>query len=138
MSEGIHSELTRQIIGAAMEVHRTLGPGLDEKIYENALCIEFSLLGLDFLQQTRHSVFYKGRPVGNAVTDLIIENKVVLETKVVDTFHETHAAQLLSYLRLTGLQVGLLLNFKNYSLQFKRLTISSPKHQSAESESQSS
>jgi len=133
MSEGIHADLTQRIIGAAMEVHRVLGPGLDEKIYENALCIEFSLSNLYFEQQKRHSVFYKNRPIGNAITDLIIDHRVIIETKVVDAFHENHSAQLLSYLRLTGLQVGLLLNFKNYSLQFKRVTISNPKSQSAES-----
>ena len=133
MNEGLHAELTQRIIGAAMEVHRTLGPGLDEKVYEPALCIEFGLSDLHFEQQKRHSVFYKNRPVGTAITDLIVDNRVVLETKVVDTFHETHAAQLLTYLRLTGLQVGLLLNFKNYSLQFKRITISKPTAQSAES-----
>jgi GxxExxY protein len=135
MSEGLHAELTERIIGAAMEVHRTLGPGLDEKIYETALCIEFGLLNLHFEQQKRHAVFYKSRPVGTAITDLIIDDRVVIETKIVDTFHETHSAQLLTYLRLTGLQVGLLLNFKNYSLQFKRITISKPKSQSAESPS---
>ena len=131
MSEEIHKDLTQLIIGAAMEVHRTIGPGLDEKVYENALCIEFSLQEIFFEQQKRHSVFYKNRPVGNAITDLIIDNRVILETKVVDTFHENHTAQLLSYLRLTGLQVGLLLNFKNASLQFKRISISNPKIQSA-------
>lgn len=133
MSEGIHAELTERIIGAAMEVHRTLGPGLDEKIYETALCVEFSLLKLHFAQQVRHAVLYKARPVGTAITDLIVENSVILETKVVDTFHETHSAQLMTYLRVTGLQVGLLLNFKNYSLQFKRVTVFRPKSQSVES-----
>lgn len=128
MSEGIHAELTQRIIGVAMEVHRTLGPGLDEKIYENALCIEFSLSELYFDQQKRHSVFYKGRPVGNAITDLIIDNRVIIETKVVDTFHDNHSAQLLSYLNITGLQVGLLLNFKNASLQFKRVIQSRPRN----------
>ena len=128
MSEGIHAELTQRIIGAAMEVHRTLGPGLDEKIYENALCIEFSLLELHFDQQKRHSVFYKSRPVGNAITDLIIDSRVIIETKVVDTLHDSHSAQLLKYLNITGLQVGLLLNFKNASLQFKRIIQSKPRN----------
>jgi len=133
MSEGLHADLTERIIGAAMEVHRPLGPGLDEKIYETALCVEFGLRNLHFDQQKRHPVYFKGRPVGTAITDLIIDNSVVVESKVVDTLHETHVAQLLTYLRLTRLQVGLLLNFKNYSLQFKRITISKPSSQSAES-----
>lgn len=135
MTERLHADLTERIIGAAMEVHRTLGPGLDEKIYETALCVEFGLQALHFDQQKRHSVFYKNRPVGTAITDLIIDHRVIVETKSVDTFHEIHAAQLLSYLRLTRLQVGLLLNFKNYSLQFKRITLSKSPSPSAESNS---
>jgi GxxExxY protein len=133
MKEGLHADLTERIIGAAMEVHRTLGPGLDEKIYETALCVELGIQRLHFDQQKRHAVFYKNRPVGTAITDLIVDDRVVVETKSVDTFHESHSAQLLSYLRLTGLQVGLLLNFKNYSLQFKRTVLSKPRLESAES-----
>ncbi len=131
MKEKFQDDLTERLIGAAMEVHRIIGPGLDEKIYENALCIEFSLLELFFEQQKRHSVFYKNRPGGNAITDLIVENRVILETKVVDTFHDTHTAQLVTYLNLTGLQVGLLLNFKNHSLQFKRVVRSQPSKSSS-------
>lgn len=128
MREKFQDDLTERLIGAAMEVHRTIGPGLDEKVYENALCIELSLLGLFFEQQKRHTVFYKNRPVGNAVTDLIVESRVILETKVVDTFHDTHTAQLLTYLNVADLQIGLLLNFKNHSLQFKRIVRSKPNH----------
>lgn len=114
-------ELTQRIIGAAMAVHRTLGPGLDEKIYENSLCVEFSAQALAFSQQQPFPVFYRGQSVGRLVTDLIVENKVIIETKVAMAINDVHIAQLLSYLSISKLQVGLILNFKTASLTFKRV-----------------
>jgi GxxExxY protein len=93
MSVGLHADLTERIIGAAKEVPRMLGPGLDEKIYETSFCVEVGLRNLHFEQQKRHVVLYKGQPVGTAITDLIIDNRAVVEAKTVDTFHETNAAQ---------------------------------------------
>ncbi|BCU79810.1 GxxExxY protein [Luteolibacter sp. LG18] len=116
-----HSRLTEKIIGAAMTVHRTLGPGLDEKIYENALCLELAEQSLGFSQQEQFPVFYRGRIVGKLIADLIIENKVIVEAKVVDRIADVHVAQTLSYLSITGLKVGLVLNFKPVSLAFKRV-----------------
>lgn len=116
-----HSDLTKQIIGAAMTVHRTLGPGLDEKIYENSLCVEFSAQCLAFTQQQSFPVFYRNQSVGRLITDLIVENKVVIETKVATAINDIHIAQLLSYLSISNLQVGLILNFKTASLTFKRV-----------------
>lgn len=113
--------LTEKIIGAAMTVHRTLGPGLDEKIYENALCIEMAEQQIHFTQQEQFPVYYKSRIVGKLVTDLIVEDKIVLELKVADVIADIHIAQALSYLAITKLQVALILNFKNTSLQFKRI-----------------
>ena len=113
--------LTEKIIGAAMAVHRDLAPGLDEKIYENSLCLEFASLGLDFTQHEHFPVCYRGHVVGRLITDLIVEQKVIVDTKVVDAFNDTHHAQVLGYLSITGLQVGLLLNFKHASLTFKRI-----------------
>ena len=104
-----HMELTERLIGAAMTVHRELGPGLDEKIYENAICIEMAELGIPFTQQKQYPVHYRSRYVGKLVTDL-----------VADTIHQTHVAQLLSYLAITKLQVGLIFNFKTASLTFQR------------------
>ncbi len=114
-------ELTEQIIGAAMRVHRVLGPGLDEKIYENALCLEFSAQSLGFTQQQQFPVFYRDRIVGKLVTDLIVSEKVVIETKVATAISDIHIAQTLSYLSITGLQIGLILNFRSVSLTFKRI-----------------
>jgi GxxExxY protein len=114
-------ELTEKIIGAGMRVHRTLGPGLDEKIYENALCLELIAQNLKFTQQQQFPVFYRERIVGNLITDLIVSEMVVVETKVVSSIIDVHIAQTLSYLSITGLKVGLILNFRSVSLTFKRI-----------------
>jgi GxxExxY protein len=121
--DGFHVELTQRIIGAAMEVHRELRNGLDEKLYENALCIEFADQSIFFDQQKRHTVFYKERSIGNLIPDLIIENAVIVDTKVVKAFNDAHISQMIGYLKITGLSVGLLLNFKHASLKIKRITI---------------
>ena len=122
MDAGIHAELTQRIIGAAMEVHRELRNGLDKKIHENALCIEFADMGIHFDQQKSHLVFYKQRPVGKLIPDLIVDNFVIVDTKVVDAFNDAHISQMIGYLKITGLQVGLLINFKHASLKVKRIT----------------
>ncbi|MEX1116757.1 MAG: GxxExxY protein [Akkermansiaceae bacterium] len=114
-------ELTKRIIGAAMAVHRALGPGLDEKTYENSLCIEFAELSLPFTQQEHFPVFYKKKPVGRLITDLIVDGKVIIETKVASSINDVHLAQVLSYLSVTGIQIGLIINFKTASLTFKRI-----------------
>lgn len=116
-----HADLTQKIIGAAMAVHRSLGPGLDEKIYENALCLEFVAQSLDFSQQQQFPVFYRGKFVGKLITDLIVEGKVIIETKVASAITDAHIAQTLSYLSISGLEVGLILNFRAASLSFKRV-----------------
>lgn len=116
-----HGELTDRIIGAAMVVHRELGPGLDEKIYENSMCLEFSANSLGFTQQQVFPVYYRTHFVGKLITDLIVDQKVIVEAKVVDEIGPAHIAQVLSYLSITGLKVGLILNFKNVSLGVKRV-----------------
>ncbi|MEO0016754.1 MAG: hypothetical protein RLZZ522_37 [Verrucomicrobiota bacterium] len=121
--ESLHKELTERIIGAAMEVHRELRNGLDEKLYENALCIEFAIQGIHFEQQKRFTVFYKQRPLGNLIPDLIVDHAVIVDTKVVECFNDAHISQMIGYLKITGLRVALLLNFKHASLQIKRITI---------------
>ena len=104
-----------------MAVHRALGPGLDEKIYENSMCLEFAANALDFTQQQAFPVFYREHFVGKLITDLIVDLKVIVETKVVDQIGDAHIAQVLSYLSITGLQIGLILNFKTSSLSLKRV-----------------
>ena len=116
-----HGKLTDEIIGAAMAIHRELGPGLDEKIYENSLCIEFAERFIHFTQQEIFPVHYHQRYVGKLITDLIVDSRVVVETKVVDQIIDVHIAQVLSYLSITNLKVGLILNFKPASLGIKRV-----------------
>ena len=118
-----HEELTRQIIGAAMAVHRELKPGLDEKLYENGLVIELVARGLAVEQQRDFPVHYRGRLVGKLVPDLIVAGQVIVDTKVVTSFNETHMAQMLGYLNITGLEVALLLNFKEARLTWKRVIL---------------
>ncbi|MBI4324620.1 MAG: GxxExxY protein, partial [Chloroflexi bacterium] len=108
------------IIGAAMAVLNELKPGLDEKLYENALVIELVARGHTIEQQKEYPVHYKGRFIGKLVPDLIVDGKVIADPKVVSAFNDTHIAQMLGYLNITGLEVALLLNFKEATLTWKR------------------
>jgi GxxExxY protein len=103
--------LTEKIIGAAIEVHRELGPGLLETIYEQALFLELSLAGVRVEQQVYHDVIYKGHILTGQRIDLLVEKEVVVEIKAVGKLPEIALAQALSYLKATGLRRGLLLNF---------------------------
>ena len=104
-------ELTEKVLGAAIEVHRTLGPGLLESIYEEALCHEFSLRGIPFERQVPVDVVYKGKIIRGQRLDLLVEEKVVVEIKSVAKLPDVAIAQVLSYLRATGLKRALLINF---------------------------
>lgn len=116
-----HAALTHKIIGAAIEVQKALGPGLDEKLYENALCLELHSLGVDFERQPEFPVHYRQRFIGKLRPDLIVENQIIVEIKVAESFSAAHEAQLLSYLNITKLPIGLLLNFKVTPLGKRRL-----------------
>ena len=113
--------LSRKIIGAAIEVHRELGPGFLEHIYEEALKIEFSEHRLNFESQKEIKIKYLGTEVGSHRLDLLVENKIIIELKAVKEFNDIHFAQLRSYLKATGLKVGLLLNFAKPTLEIKRV-----------------
>jgi GxxExxY protein len=115
-------QLTEIIIGAAMEVLNTLKPGLDEKLYERALVIELTKQGLFCDQQKQHPVHYDEQLIGTLIPDLIVNKAVIVDPKVVTTFNETHLAQMLGYLNITGLKTALLLNFKHARLQIKRIS----------------
>ena len=103
--------LAHQTIGAAIEVHRHLGPGFLESMYEEALCVELTLRGISFERQKPISLSYKGHPVGDTRLDLVVGELLLVELKAVDGIIGVHTAQVLSYLRATGLRVGLLINF---------------------------
>ena len=121
-----HEEITRDIIGAAMAVLNELKPGLDEKLYENVLVIELVARGHTVEQQREFPVHYRGHFIGKLIPDLIVDGKVIVDPKVVTEFNDTHLAQMLGYLNITGLEVALLLNFKNAKLDWKRVVRGQP------------
>ena len=103
--------LARDVIGAAIVVHRILGPGLLESIYEEALCIELASAGVSFERQLPLEVHYRGREIGTVRLDLLIDRRLVVELKAVESIAAVHIAQVLSYLRFTRLRLGILVNF---------------------------
>ncbi len=104
-----------------MALLNELKPGLDEKVYENALAIELLARGHTIEQQRQFSVHYRGQLIGVLVPDLIVDGKVIADPKVVTVFNDTHVAQMLGYLNITGLEVAVLLNFKEAKLHWKRV-----------------
>jgi len=104
-------ELTQKVIGAAIEVHKTLGSGLLESIYEEAICHEFDLRRIRYQRQVEIDVIYKGRAIKGQRIDLIVEGEVVIEIKSLSKLHEVVMAQILSYLKAAGLKRGLIMNF---------------------------
>jgi GxxExxY protein len=108
-------------VGAAMEVHRTLGPGFLEAVYEAALAHEFTLRGIPFERQKELPVYYKGQLVGHYVADFVIDGQIILELKAVSALTKAHEAQAHNYLAATGLRLAILINFGAESLQQKRI-----------------
>ena len=121
-----HEGITRDIIGAAMAVLNELKPGLDEKLYENALVIELVARGHKVEQQQEFPVHYRGHFIGKLVPDLIVDGLVIADPKIASAFTDTHIAQMLGYLNITGLEVALLLNFKESKLDWKRVVRTQP------------
>ncbi len=115
------SELTGKIIGCAMEVHKILGNGFQEVIYQRALAIEMGLQGLEFSREHEMEIFYKGEQIGTRRVDFFVEGKIMVELKAVVQIEDVHLAQAINYLEAYGLDIGLLINFGNTSLQFKRV-----------------
>jgi len=115
------NELTEQVIGLAMSVHRELGPGFTEKIYEEALAYELKEKGLDFRRQLKVAIDYKGKLLGEQRVDLLVEDRVIVELKAVREINEIHEAQLISYLKAADKRVGLVLNFAERSLGIRRV-----------------
>ena len=111
------------IVGCAFSVLNELGHCGKEKIYENALCVEMGLKGIPFAQQRRYPVFYKGTDVGVLIPDLVVYDSVIVDTKVVSEITDRERWQILNYLRITGLRVGVLLNFYRPKLEWERLVL---------------
>lgn len=108
---GTLNKITEKIIGCAIEVHRNLGPGLLESIYEKALCVELDEKRIKYQRQLNVPIIYKQRSLGEYRLDLLIEDEIIVEMKAVDKIDPVFEAQLLSYLRMTGKKLGLLINF---------------------------
>lgn len=122
----LFADITEKIIGAAYVVHNSLGKGLSEKAYENALAEQLRSLGLSVDQQQDISVFFGSKKVAEQRVDLVVENKIVVELKTVEKLGDSHMTQLLSYLRNTKFQLGLLLNFSK-KVEVKRLILTNQK-----------
>jgi GxxExxY protein len=116
-----NKELTKEIIGAAMEVHRHLGSGFLESVYEESMAVEFDLRKIRFERQKTLDVFYKERKVKQFVCDFLVDGSVLVELKAIKALTDIETAQVLNYLRATGVRLGLLLNFGAKSLEYKRI-----------------
>lgn len=121
MTTFLHGEVTEQVIGAAFEVWKVLGYGFLEKVYENALVVELKSRGIAAEQQHGIDVQYKGVVVGQYAADVLVENTVIVELKAEKEYNPKHEAQLLNYLKATGIKVGLLFNFGEKKCEFRRL-----------------
>ncbi len=119
----LHKEEVFQIVGAAIEVLNQLGHGFHEKPYENALVIEFGLRKIPCRQQNLFNLSYKGCKVGEFIPDLIAFDTVIVDTKTIDRITDLERGQMLNYLRITKLRVGVILNFKKAKLEWERLVL---------------
>jgi GxxExxY protein len=120
------NDITYIINGAVFEVNRILGSGFLEKVYENALLVELKSQGLKAESHVPIRVFYKESSVGEYIADILVEEKVIVELKTAERLDKVHEAQLLNYLKATGIRVGLLVNFKHPKAEIKRLVLNLP------------
>lgn len=123
MSEGPIDELIYKVVGAAMTVHTTLGYGLREKTYERSLVVEMEHLGIRHSQQSAYPVIYRDVKVDGYIPDLEIEEVLIVDTKTIEAIGDNELGQMLTYLRITGKNTGLIINFKHPSLQWRKVTL---------------
>ena len=116
-----HSELTGKIIGCAIEVHKYLGNGFQEVVYQRALAIEMRMQGLQFEREKEMALRYKGYPIGTRRVDFFVEGLIMVELKAIIQLEDVHLAQAINYLEAYGMEVGLLINFGSRRLDFKRV-----------------
>ncbi len=119
----VYKDLSFKIIELALEVHNELGCGFLEKVYENALMILLDREGIPAKQQAPADVYFQGKVVGQYFADILVDNKLILELKTVDAISDVYKAQVLNYLRATGLKLGLILNFAKPRFEYKRLVL---------------
>ncbi|NUM76849.1 GxxExxY protein [candidate division KSB1 bacterium] len=123
MVELLEKDLVFRIIGCAMAVHNELGHGLREETYENSLALEFKYQGIEYSKQTRFPVYYRNEAVDEFIPDLVVEKRVIVDTKTVETIIDEHRGTMLNYLKITGLKVGLIINYKHRKLEWERLVL---------------
>ncbi|NOZ75732.1 MAG: GxxExxY protein [FCB group bacterium] len=128
--ELIYKDLAYQVIGCAMEVHKTLGPGFLESVYEEAMKEELLLNEIPHETQVPFTVYYKGKALKDFVCDLVIDGKIIVELKAVKKLGAVERAQVINYLNVTGLQLGLLINFSDTSLKYERIIQTKNSHNS--------
>jgi GxxExxY protein len=116
-------DLSHQIIHSAITVHKTLGPGFLESIYQAALLIQLKKDGFSVEEQKEVTIYFDKKPIGIHRLDMVINNEIIVELKAVISFDESHIAQVISYLKATGLKIGLLLNFSKATLKIKRIVL---------------
>ncbi len=126
-----YSELTGKIIGCAMEVHNQLGNGFQEVIYQRALSIELNLQGLNHEREKEMPLQYKGHDIGSRRVDFFVEERIMVEIKAIKVLEDVHLAQAINYLEAYNMEIGLLINFGNTRLQFKRVMKPQPKSKSS-------
>lgn len=124
MTDILFREEVHQIIGCAIEVLNEIGHGFHEKIYENARVVEFELRGISWVQQRPFDIVFKQRVVGTYIPDLICFNQIIVDTKTIDAITDLERGKMINYLKVTGLQLGLLINFKHPRLQWERVVLS--------------
>ena len=120
-----YSDITGKIIGASLEVHKFLGNGFQEVIYQRALAYELSNAGLNFVREIEQDIYYRdlAKPIGTRRADFVVEGKVLVELKAIIKLEDVHLAQILNYLKAYKIEVGLLINFGSKSLTFKRFVL---------------
>ena len=123
MTDLVEKDLVYRIVGCTFAVHNELGSGFREKTYEKALCLEFQENGIAYDKQLKFPVYYRNKLIDEYVPDLVVEKKVIVELKTVETILDEHRGQLLNYLRITGCKVGLIINFKHTKLHWERLVL---------------
>ncbi len=119
----VENDLVYKITGCAMKVHNDVGHGLREKTYERALCVEFKHENISYDQQLVFPVVYRGEHIDDYIPDLIAEKRIIVETKTVEAITDEHIGQVINYLRITKLEVGLILNFKKAKLEWKKVVL---------------
>ncbi|MFH0887924.1 MAG: GxxExxY protein [Planctomycetota bacterium] len=119
----IYKELSYNIIASALKVHNILGAGFLEKVYENALIIQFKKAGIKAEQQVSLKVNFEGEIVGDYCADIVVDNKIILELKCAESINSIHKAQIINYLKATGMKLGIIINFAKPKLEYKRIVL---------------